>query len=67
MSLPTERNSFEKQVEKLNRSQSESILYKIEGYAEDFSYKLRQQRKGYCSNLTKCPNPANTEVDLPNN
>ena len=30
-------------------------------------YKLRQQRKGYLSNLTKCLNRANTEVELPNN
>ena len=29
-------------------------------------YKLRQQRKGYLSNLTKCLNRANTEVELPN-
>ena len=30
-------------------------------------HKLRQQRKGYLSNLTKCLNRANTEVELPNN
>ena len=30
-------------------------------------YKIRQQRKGYLFNLTKCLNRANTEVELPNN
>ena len=42
-------------------------IAKREGYAEDFLYKLRQQRKGYLSNLTKCLNHANTEVELPSN
>ena len=54
-------------MEKINKSQCDGILYKRKGYAEDFSYKLRQQRKGYLSNLTKCLNRANTEVELPNN
>ena len=67
MSLPTERNSFKKQVEKINKSQSDGILYKREGYAEDFLYKLRQQREGYLSNLTKCLLHANNEVELPHN
>ena len=30
-------------------------------------YKRRQERKGYLSNLTKCLNRANTEVELPSN
>ena len=42
MSLPTEQSSFEKQVEKTNKSQSDGILYKKEGYGKDFLYKLRQ-------------------------
>ena len=67
MSLSTEQSSFEKQVEKTNKSQSDGILYKKEGYGKDFLYKLRQQRKGYLFNLTKCLNRANTEVELPNN
>ena len=67
MSLPTERNSFEKQVQKINKSQFDYILCKKEGYAKDFLYKLRQQRKGFLSNLTRCLNRANTEVELPNN
>ena len=67
MSLPAERNSFEKQVQKINKSQFDDILYKKEGYAKDFLYKLRQQRKGFLSTLTRCLNRANTEAELPNN
>ena len=39
---------------------------KKEGYAEDFLYKLRQQRKEFLSNLTNCLERANGEVELPN-
>ena len=39
---------------------------KQEGYAEDFLYKLRQQRKEFLSNLTNCLERANGEVELPN-
>ena len=46
--LSTERNSFEKKVGKMNKSQSYSILHNKEGYAEDL-YKIWQQRKGYLS------------------
>ena len=67
MPLPMEQNSFEKQVEIINKSQSDGILYKREGYAEDFLYKLRQQRKGYLSKLTKCLLHTNTKVELPHN
>ena len=45
MSLSTERNNFKKQVQKINKSQSDDILYKKEGYAKDFLYKRRQQRE----------------------
>ena len=54
-------------MQRINKSQSDYILYKKEGYAKDFLYKLRQQRKGFLSNLTESLNRANTEVDLPNN
>ena len=36
MALPTERNSFEKQLQKISKSQSDDILHQKEGYAKDF-------------------------------
>ena len=35
---------------------------KKEGYAKDFLYKLRQQRKEFLSKLTNCLKRANSEV-----
>ena len=67
MSLSKERKSFEKQVQERKKSQSDDTLYKKEGYAKKFLYKLGQQRKGFLFNLTKCLNCANIEVELPNN
>ena len=40
MPLPTERSNIEKQVQKINKSQSDDTLYKKEGYAKYFLYKL---------------------------
>ena len=47
MSLSKERKSFEKQVQERKKSQSDDTLYKKEGYAKKFLYKLWQQRKGF--------------------
>ena len=61
MTSPTERNRFEKQVQKINLSLM--IFYnKKEGYAEYFLYILRHECNWFLSNQKKCLTTARSEI-----